>query len=412
MPLAAIARDYKAGEYIYLRNHIPEGWLAGYWVLPQTNVNVPCAWVRLYDSTHKVQQDILMELYLGEAGAEGSIYRAQVDKEYKDIDHLVFTRNSRIGTTPTDGLWNYTYYLKVDGTDYNLFTKFKDCDGEGYGWFEAETIITDPQSCSIEILTTALGGVGTKDNPLQYTVGDTITLLLKSSQEEVTQGFAWNINSVDTPDEYTGEGAWSTVRFVATDQRTLESWYGAVWSTKGSTLSKHYAISDTIYTITVPACTDSLVYAKWNDVLFVDASEYNFTAYQWFRGADAILGETNQILQQNSYGRERYHVKAYTANGDSIITCPHSRTEFPRSTEQNITRLSISPNPASVGGEITLTTDIQGTFYIYTQTGVLVESIAVEPGKTILTISSLGQYLGILRDINGDVVSKGKIIVR
>lgn len=412
LPFAAIARDYKAGEYIYLKNHVPEGWLAGHWILPQTAVEVPCAWVRLYDAKHKVQKDILMELYEGKPGAEGSIYSAQVDKDYNNIDHLVFTRNSKIGDSPTDGLWNFTNYLKVDGTDYNLFTRFIDCDGQAYGRFEAETVIINPQNCSIEILTTALGGIGTKDNPLQYTVGDTIAILLKSSQEEVTQGFAWSLNGRDTPEEYTDEGAWSTVRFVSTTKQTLEPWYGAVWATKGGTLSEKYVLSDTLYTITVPACVDSLVYAKWTDVLFVDASGSNFTAYQWFRGPDAIQGETSQILRQSSYGREKYHVKLYTASGDSIITCPRSRTEFPRSAEQNITGLSISPNPASAGSSITLTTDTQGTFGVYTQAGVLVSSISVKPGSTLFTITTAGQYLGILRDSSGDVVSKCKIVVR
>ncbi len=84
----------------------------------------------------------------------------------------------------------------------------------------------------------------------------------------------------------------------------------------------------------VDSCLDSLVYRKWQDVLFCDNGRHEFVAYQWFRDNISLAGETNQYLYSpGGFGTNEYFVEVTYAGGKKRCTCPLSFDDTPRSAD-------------------------------------------------------------------------------
>jgi hypothetical protein len=87
-----------------------------------------------------------------------------------------------------------------------------------------------------------------------------------------------------------------------------------------------------------PECKD-IVYRKWNDLLFVDNGNEEFTAYQWYKNNTAIEGATRQYLYTEGIILQGdgniYHVVATRANGSQVISCEGRFEDFSASAPLN-----------------------------------------------------------------------------
>jgi len=85
-----------------------------------------------------------------------------------------------------------------------------------------------------------------------------------------------------------------------------------------------------------PSC-DSIVYRKWEDVLFVNNSGNRYVSYQWYRDQTAIAGATKQYYygegQKLQGDGHRYYVVATMANGQTVTSCEEVFEDFPRSVD-------------------------------------------------------------------------------
>lgn len=412
------AREYKKGEYIYLKNHIPEGWSIGYWVLPPSvSAPNPCAWVRLYDKGHKLLYEKLMELHYGAPGSDTAVYRAKIDSIVASVDHIVFTRNYDIGTTPLHYLWNYTKHLSVVNTDYNLYDKINGTDGECCATYKGSYYVTKLDYCVLSLTNTPVGGSGSKADPYQFQVSDTLLFVVKSFCPDAgVTGYGWNINESSVPKDYTNDAVWAQASVLSSTSKTIEAWTGFVWSYFGEEkVLSEYVSSDTIYTVTIPACNDSLVYIKWSDFLFADATLGDFVSYQWYRYGEPIDGETGQSLFLHYIDNAEYSVNAYTADGEYVKSCSHRRTDFDHSVDKGVGTLHIVPNPALKGSVVCFPAPdnvTAGTVVVYDNCGQMVLSKPMAKGDNCFTVTVSGTYIVTIYNIGGVVVKKSKLIVK
>ena len=87
-----------------------------------------------------------------------------------------------------------------------------------------------------------------------------------------------------------------------------------------------------------PDCRE-IVYRKWNNVLFVDNSEEQFVAYQWYKNNSLMPGETRQFLHSTAEALAGdgniYHVIATTASETQVVSCEGRFEDFPASAPLN-----------------------------------------------------------------------------
>ncbi len=94
-----------------------------------------------------------------------------------------------------------------------------------------------------------------------------------------------------------------------------------------------------------PQCQSGLVYAKWDDFMFVDNGEGGgngkFVSYQWYNEGNIIRNATQQWIRTTlpQYGGKapsgRYYVQITDVDGNSFFTCPTSFNDLPKSTVSN-----------------------------------------------------------------------------
>ena len=80
------------------------------------------------------------------------------------------------------------------------------------------------------------------------------------------------------------------------------------------------------------------IYRKWDDVLFVDNGEGDYTGYQWYCDGVAIEGATHQDYytgQPLDNDGHAYHVVMTRADGTTDISCPMKFGEAAPSAQQN-----------------------------------------------------------------------------
>lgn len=79
------------------------------------------------------------------------------------------------------------------------------------------------------------------------------------------------------------------------------------------------------------SCTDE-IYRKWNDVLFVNNSDMQYTSYQWYRDGEAIDGATAQYIHFDDVtlldDGHIYHAVAKRTDGQEVTFCAKPFSEF------------------------------------------------------------------------------------
>jgi len=156
-----------------------------------------------------------------------------------------------------------------------------------------------------------------------------------------------------------------------------------------------------------PECGDSLVYRKWDDVLFCDDGLRQFIAYQWYRNETEMAGETKQYLYlpNGQMGDAQYGVIAVRRDGTKFISCHKSFYDWPRSADTYVQvqtvvkrgsslRIDMSYPWAEVEfystlGQRVLTASIMGPQYslpIYLPAGIYVLTIV---GNEVFTTTKI-----------------------
>lgn len=139
----------------------------------------------------------------------------------------------------------------------------------------------------------------------------------------------------------------------------------------------------------------SILSQRWEDVLFVQNADYNggydFAAYQWYKGGEAIEGATASYLHvPEGLDTSAEYSVALTRADDGVTapTCPVT----PRVVD-GVT-LTLQQNVVPEGGEVRLTSDRTGTATLYDVSGQLVSRHALEAGDNVLPApGSAGYYL-------------------
>lgn len=94
-----------------------------------------------------------------------------------------------------------------------------------------------------------------------------------------------------------------------------------------------------------PECKD-IVYRKWNDLLFVDNGNEEYTAYQWYKNNTAMEGQTRQFLYIQGVimagDGNIYHVIATRTDGSQVISCEGRFEDFETSASLNPGKKAIS----------------------------------------------------------------------
>ena len=81
-------------------------------------------------------------------------------------------------------------------------------------------------------------------------------------------------------------------------------------------------------------CLDSLVYRKWQDVIFCDNGQREFVSFQWYKDEQLMTGETKQYLYMpGGFGQSEYFVEVTDKDGKMRRTCPETFDETPRSAD-------------------------------------------------------------------------------
>lgn len=111
-----------------------------------------------------------------------------------------------------------------------------------------------------------------------------------------------------------------------------------------------------VYNVTVKAssCTAGLVYAKWDDFMFVDNGEGggngSYVAYQWYKDGNAIAGATKQWIRttlpeyENAAPSGKYYVLITDNSGNSFYTCPTAFDDLPQSSVANRHKPAAAPS--------------------------------------------------------------------
>lgn len=81
-------------------------------------------------------------------------------------------------------------------------------------------------------------------------------------------------------------------------------------------------------------CQGDIVWAKWNDVLFVDNSDSLYVSYQWYKDSVAVDGATGQYFRDlNPSMTAGYYAEILTVSGEKIHTCEITFVTAPRSAD-------------------------------------------------------------------------------
>ena len=150
----------------------------------------------------------------------------------------------------------------------------------------------------------------------------------------------------------------------------------------------------------------SIVEQKWNDVLTILSPKFNggfeFTAYQWYKDGEPILGETHSYLYQPLDLNSTYYVELTRADGVVITTCPMQPTYH----EQQ----SKFPTLVTAGKKMPMYMAHTTTVWYYTMSGQLYSTFEMPQGYTSLdTPAQPGVY--ILKSVNSEGESQAQTMI-
>ena len=170
---------------------------------------------------------------------------------------------------------------------------------------------------------------------------ETATIQLGSSESGWTYTLYQDGNAVSSSAQ-AGTGSalsWSglgvgdyTIYATAADEKAQHSdWMGDCSNTQKITV---VAAVDCVEPEPPEVC-DSVIYRKWNDLLFVDNSTQRYTAYQWYCDNSALEGQTEQFLYTEgvvlSGDGKTYYCVMTLADGTTVTACANTFDGFPAS---------------------------------------------------------------------------------
>jgi len=151
-------------------------------------------------------------------------------------------------------------------------------------------------------------------------------------------------------------------------------------------------------------CTDSLIYHKWNNVLFVNNGDSSIVAYQWYKNGVALDGYTDQYLYTRrdtlAGTSDLYHCVVTRKDGTEEILCEDTFDGFPSSAEasQQVSTASVMVRPTRLpaGNAVTITKTDDETMQatLFTITGQIISVTCLSNDvSTMLMPDAAGMYL-------------------
>ncbi len=175
----------------------------------------------------------------------------------------------------------------------------------------------------------------------------------------------------------------------------------------------------TTTTFNVNIADGSLMYSKWNGVLFIDNHENRITAYQWYRDGVAMSGETQQRLYNPDGLQGIYYCAVTDVDGNVIYTCPKAFDDVRRSADEVVERqqqVTVTPTRARAAMPILIAItgnvpDAQlNSATVFDATGKRVAQYQLAGSETnIVAPGQQGMYI-IRVNTNGGAVTR-KIVV-
>jgi hypothetical protein len=102
---------------------------------------------------------------------------------------------------------------------------------------------------------------------------------------------------------------------------------------------------------TVSYQATSLISQHWNDVIFFDNSSGDYVAWQWYKNDSLIAGATSPYYSETPSLNGQYFVIATNTDGQEVQSCTltiAAGAAIPGG-------ISVQPNPANKGGQVTVT---------------------------------------------------------
>jgi len=152
-------------------------------------------------------------------------------------------------------------------------------------------------------------------------------------------------------------------------------------------------------------CLDSLVYKKWQDVIFCDNGRREFVAFQWFKDNTLMQGETKQYyFHEGGMGSSEYFVEVTYRDGHKRRTCPITFDETPRSADTYVKVQTLVRRGDNL--HIQMTDDV-ADISIYTVVGQSVMATSVRGPLVELPLPlPTGVYVLLLHASNIDTTTK------
>jgi hypothetical protein len=126
--------------------------------------------------------------------------------------------------------------------------------------------------------------------------------------------------------------------YAAADDETAQhsDWMGDCSKTQKITISAAIDCVPPEPPIEPEECED-VIYRKWDDLLFVDNSKQQYTAYQWYSNDAPLAGETRQFLYTEGTvlngNNQTYYCIMTLTDGSTVKACAHTFDAFPASVE-------------------------------------------------------------------------------
>lgn len=162
-------------------------------------------------------------------------------------------------------------------------------------------------------------------------------------------------------------------------------------------------IREVLFVVNYPS---SLIAQRWNDVLGVRKSDYNFVAFQWFVNDAMIDGATgaNLYVEQGLDTASLYKVRLTGADGVTLCSCPLR--------PQHFADIEVSPTIVFSGERVEVKSEAPGVVSVYDVNGLKLETRTMLAGGTSFVVGYLpGVYLVEVVMSDGTRVTE-KLVVR